>query len=269
MDDARFDGTIPEVYDRFLGPLLFEPYAIDLAERVATCEPASVLEIAAGTGIVSRRLLEVLPPGSRLTVTDLNEPMLEQARLKIGADPRVTFRQADALELPFADGEFDALVCQFGLMFFPDKPKAMREFHRVLSPGGRLIYSVWDSLEHNAHGRVSHAAIAEIIPDDPPAFYEVPFSFHDVPAIRTLTNSAGFTEVEILPLEFTGESPTAADTARGLVRGNPVVHEILARAPQRLGDIEALAAKRLADDYGDNPLRIRMRALVVSAVKPT
>jgi ubiquinone/menaquinone biosynthesis C-methylase UbiE len=264
--DVQFDGSIPEIYDRFLGPLLFEPFARDLARRMAAIKPRNVLEIAAGTGIVTRRLLEALPT-STITVTDLNEPMLARARQQLGEDQRVRWRQADALDLPFSDEEFDAIVCQFGLMFFPDKLTAMREFHRVLKPSGHVLLNVWDSLESNPHGRISHAAIAESFPVDPPAFYEVPFSFHDVAEIRKLMLGAGFTSVAIETLELTGESPSAAAAARGLVGGNPCINVIMERGPERVAEIERLTAERLTERYGDDPLRIPMRAHVVSAVK--
>lgn len=266
--DVRFTGSIPEVYDRYLGPVFFEPYAVDLAARVARLRPRNLLEIAAGTGIVTRRLLEVLPPGGRLTATDLNEPMLDIARRKIGSDPRVRWRQADALELPFGDGEFDAVVCQFGLMFFPDKPKGLSEFHRVLVPGGKLLFNVWDSLDANAHGSIAHSVIGEAFEVDAPAFYEVPFVLSDVAEVRSLVTGAGFAGVEIETIARTGESPSAADAAIGLVRGNPCINVIMERGPEKLEDIERTTTRKLAERYGDTPLRIPTRAHVASAVRP-
>src|SRR4051794_35601595 len=195
--DTQFDGSIPEAYNRYLGPLLFEPFARDIAARVAKLEPTSVLEIAAGTGLVTRRLLEALPRVRRLTATDLNEPMLAYARARIGGNPPLQWRRADALDLPFDDGEFDAVVCQFGIMFFPDKPRAMREFHRVLAPGGDLLFSVWDSFEHNPLAVAIHTSIAEVLPENPPAFYQIPYGYHDVGELRTLTTSAGFSSVQV------------------------------------------------------------------------
>jgi ubiquinone/menaquinone biosynthesis C-methylase UbiE len=267
--DVVFDGSIPEAYDRYLGPLLFEPFAADLARRLAKPRALKVLEVAAGTGIVTRRLLEVLPANGRLTVTDLNEPMLAHARLKIGEDPRVHWRQADALELPFSDGEFDAVVCQFGLMFFPDKARSIREFYRVLAPGGHLLLSVWDSLQANPHATVAQSAIVEFFSVDPPQFYAIPFSYYDTAEIRKVVAAAGFTNVEIETIKLTGESPSAALAAKGFVRGNPVVNTIRERAPDKLVDIERLAAKRLNERYGPDPIRIPLQAHVVSAVRAT
>jgi len=265
--DVRFRGDIPETYDRYLGPLLFEPYAADLAARVAKLEPGTVLEIAAGTGILTRQLLAALPKSSRLTATDLNEPMLDVARRKIGVDSRVTWRQADALDLPFEAETFDAVVCQFGVMFFPDKVKGLREFQRVLRPGGRLFINLWGSLDENPHGRIAHAVIGETFRIDPPAFYEVPFGFHDVVEIRNIVAAADFKKFGIDTVDLTGESASAADAAIGLVRGNPCIDLIVERGPDRLESIQAAVSQRLAERYGDHPLRIPMRAHVVTAVK--
>lgn len=265
--NAQFDGSIPEFYDRHLGPLLFEPYAADLARRVAKLRPRNVLEVAAGTGIVTRRLLEVLPRDSRLTVTDLNEPMLEHARRRVGQDSRLSWRQADALDLPFDDGEFDTVVCQFGLMFFPDKSQGMHEFHRVLSPGGHLLLSVWDSLDNNPLGAITHTTIAEFFPVDPPEFYKTPFGFHDVAELRKVATGSGFRDVEIETLSFEAKSPSAREAAKGLVRGNPVVNAIRERAPDRLEEIERRTSQRLAERYGSRPLRIPMQAHVMTAAK--
>jgi len=166
--DASFVGSIPEHYDRGLGPMVFVDYAADIARRTAVCSPRRVLEIAAGTGIATRRLRDVLPAGAHLTATDLNPPMLEIARAKFRPDEQVDFRPADATTLPFADGSFDAVVCQFGVMFFPDKDKSYREVHRVLAPGGRYLFNVWDGHRHNQFGRIAHEVAGGFFPADPP-----------------------------------------------------------------------------------------------------
>jgi len=264
--DVRFQGSIPEVYDRHLG-FIFEPFAEDLAQRVARIGPQNILEIAAGTGIASRRILEILPVASHLTVTDLNEAMLDLARQKIGGDPRVTFRPADALDLPFSDGEFDVVVCQFGVMFFPDRSKGLRQFNRVLKRGGILLFNTWDVIDANPHGKTAHNAIRASFEIDPPAFYELPFGFHDVAEIRRVVTDAGFTDVEIETIDKNGETPSAAEAAIGLIRGNPCIDVIMERAPERLAEIEGLAARTLAERFGDKPLRLPLRAHVVSAVR--
>jgi SAM-dependent methyltransferase len=265
--DARFDGTIPEIYDRFLGPLLFEPFALDLARRVGILQPGSVLEVAAGTGIVTRRMLEALPRTSRVTATDLNQPMIDHARRRVGEDSRATWRQADALDLPFGESEFDAVVCQFGLMFFPDKARGLREFHRVLSPGGTLLLSVWDSIDRNPPGSTIHVALAEVFPVDPPDFYKVPFSMCDVNALRALVTRAGFREVKIETLTLEGRSPSAGEAAIGLVRGNPVVNAIRERAPELLETVETRTRERLVERFGAREIRAPIQAHVLTATK--
>ncbi len=265
--NAKFDGTIPEMYDRLLGPLLFEPFAIDLARRAGALKPQNVLEVAAGTGIATRQLLQTLPRTSRLTVTDLNDPMVAHARRRTGEDARVSWRQADAMELPFDDGEFDAVVCQFGIMFFPDKPRGMREFHRVLSAGGNLLLSTWDSIDRNPPGAIIHAALAEIFPEDPPDFYRVPFSMWDVNALRALAAEAGFRNVKIETLTLEGTSPSADDAAIGLVGGNPVINAIRERAPERVATVEARTRERLAERFGTGEIRVPVRAHVLTAIK--
>jgi SAM-dependent methyltransferase len=144
-DDATgFVGNIPENYDRGLGPIIFADYAGHTARLVAGYAPSRVLETGAGTGIVTRRLRDLLPATTRLIATDLNPPMLEVARKKFRPDEPIEFQHADAMALPFADASFDAVVCQFSVMFFPEKEKSYREAYRVLAPGGRYVFSVWD-----------------------------------------------------------------------------------------------------------------------------
>jgi ubiquinone/menaquinone biosynthesis C-methylase UbiE len=264
---ATFNGAIPETYDRLLGPLLFEPFAIDLARRVGSLKPQNVLEVAAGTGIVTREMLKTLPRNSRLNVTDLNDPMVDYARRQVGEDARVSWRQADAMELPFDDGEFDAVVCQFGIMFFPDKARGMREIHRVLAAGGNLLLSVWDSLDRNPPGAIIHTALAEIFPEEPPDFYTVPFSMCDVNALRALAAAAGFRNVKIETLTLEGRSPSAGVAATGLVGGNPVINAIRERAPELVSTVEARTAERLAARFGTGELKVPLRAHVLTASK--
>jgi ubiquinone/menaquinone biosynthesis C-methylase UbiE len=169
-DAASFVGNIPEHYERGLGPLIFVDYAADIARRAAACSPARVLETAAGTGIVTRQLRDLVPAAARLTATDLNPPMLEVARAKFRPGEHVDFRPADATTLPFPDGSFDAVVCQFGVMFFPEKDKSYHETYRVLAPGGRYLFSVWDAHRYNPFGRIAHEVASSFFPADPPQF---------------------------------------------------------------------------------------------------
>lgn len=262
--NAQFTGSIPARYDRFLGPMLFEPYADDLVARLQRPAAAAVLELACGTGIVTGRIRRALPAGATLTATDLNEPMLAHARQMVPA-PGIEWRTADAQHLPFPDGSFDAVVCQFGLMFVPDKPRAFAEARRVLRGGGRFLFNVWLSLAENPFGRIARETIDRYFTSDPPKFYDVPFGFHDEQAIRALLREAGFEVESCDRVALEARSPTARDAARGLVEGNPVLLDIAERATAPAEEIVDAVAAALAAEGGAAPLRLSMRALVVVA----
>jgi SAM-dependent methyltransferase len=263
--NARFVGSIPENYDRHLGPVLFEPCARDLARRVPTTPGTRVLEIACGTGIVTRHLRERLPRDARLVATDLNPPMIEIARRKLGDAPGIDWQQADACALPFPDGEFDVIVCEFGLMFVPDKPLALREARRVLVPGGTFLFNTWDSLEKNTFAKLAHETVNSFFASDPPTFYQVPFSLYDGSALRSQLAAAGFDPITVDAVTLTGESPSARDLARGLVEGNPVGNTIRERGGMSVDEVIGAVAKRLAREFGDRPTRIPLHELVLNA----
>ena len=271
--DARFVGSIPDAYDRYLGPLLFEEYATDLAARVRLPggSGGDVLEVAAGTGILSRHLRARLPRAVSLTVTDLNAPMLalaERGMRAAGQTANVEWRVADAVSLPFGEGSFDAAVCQFGIMFFPDKLRAAREAFRTLRPGGQWLFNVWGSWNDNPFAPVVHDAIASFFPNDPPEFYRTPFGFHDPDALRALTLTAGFLTPDITTLDRTLEAHSAADAAIGFVRGNPVLTAIQASGTADPETIVAAVAQALVRAFGDKPLRLSSRIHVMSANRP-
>jgi len=268
-ESARFDGSIPEMYDQYLGTLLFAPHAADIAERVAKLRPRRVLEIAAGTGIVSRQLIQALPNETSLTVTDLNAPMLEYARDKSRVGRRdVEWRQADAQQLPFPDESFDAVVCQFGVMFFPDKGRGLLEFHRVLEKDGTLIFSVWDSFETNPVQSIAHSTIGTFFEEDPPDFYKIPCGMGDKAEAVRLTEDAGFKNVVIETVALTGSSSSARSAAQGLVKGNPVINAIRERGTADVDEIVVALAGALEARFGAGPLQVPLRAHVVTAIKP-
>jgi ubiquinone/menaquinone biosynthesis C-methylase UbiE len=253
---ASFVGSIPQYYDQGLGPMIFADYATEMAKRVAALKPRRVLETAAGTGIVTRALRDALAGNSALTATDLNPPMLDLARGKFRIGEAVAFQPADATALPFADGSFDAVVCQFGVMFFPDKARGYREVHRVLAPGGHYFFSVWDSHRYNPFARIAQAVVSRVFANDPPQFYQVPFSCHQIDPIKDALREAGFAglDISVVPLEKRIADP--AQFARAIVHGNPLADQIRERG----GDSERVIAAILAElqrEFGEKPMPLQ------------
>ena len=196
--DKVFAGSIPKFYDTLMVPLIFEAYAANMAQLVAASSPDSVLETAAGSGVVTRSLAQKLKPDARYVVTDLNQPMLDYAAARQGAKSRIEWRQADALDLPFAAASFDVVCCQFGAMFFPNRVAGYAEARRVLKPGGRFVFSVWDRIEENVFADEVTKAVAKVFPHDPPRFLaRTPHGYHDIALIREEVNRAGFTDIKI------------------------------------------------------------------------
>ena len=241
--DSVFSGSIPTLYHRLLGPLLFEPYAWDLARRAGALQPARILETAAGTGIVTGTLMREAPK-AEIVATDLNQAMLDIAAGRL-MSWRVQFQAADAQQLPFEDGSFDAIVCQFGAMFFPDRSAAYREARRVLKPGGRFLFNVWDRIDRNPVTAAVAGAVAALFPDDPPGFFErVPFGYHDRQQIEADLSAAGFADIAVDTVEKTSRV-AARDAAIGLCQGSPLRAEIEARAPAGLEAATDAAAAAL------------------------
>jgi ubiquinone/menaquinone biosynthesis C-methylase UbiE len=267
--NAAFVGSVPLNYDRYLGPLLFHQYADDLVARVTVKPGMRVLETACGTGIVTERLARRLAGQGTLVATDLNDPMIAYARSKGTVAPVVEWRQADATALPFEDASFDAVVSQFGLMFFPDKARGVHEAFRVLRPGGQYVFNVWDALAHNAVARITHETVATFFPSDPPQFYTVPFSLHDTTQVSAWLAAAGFEHVEPVSVAKVGTSLSAADAAIGLIEGNPIAAAIAERRAAAVPEVKAAVARNLTTELGDDrPLRCALRAFVFSARRP-
>ena len=262
--DVQFTGSIPAAYDRFLGPTIFDPFAADLATGLKVSSGAAVLEIACGTGILTKHLRRVLPARATLTATDLNEPMLEYARAQL-PDAGVTWQLADAQALPFPDAAFDAVACQFGLMFVPDKARAFAEARRVLRPQGQFAFNVWGTLAENPAGRIARETIAQFFTGDRPTFYDVPFSLHDEPLVRDLLRAARMEVVVCEQVRKEAYSPSALDLARGYVTGNPIMRDVVERASASPEEIIQAVAVAFAAAGGAAPLRLPMQALVVLA----
>jgi ubiquinone/menaquinone biosynthesis C-methylase UbiE len=262
--DAAFSGSIPALYDRCLGPFLFEPYARDLAERVAAIAPRRILETAAGTGIVTAAVLREVPE-AEIVATDLNQAMLDVAAQRVRS-AAVSFRAADAQDLPFGDGSFDLVLCQFGVMFFPDRLRAYREAKRVLKRGGLFLFNVWDNLAANPAAQAAGRAVAGLFPDDPPSFLErMPFGYSDKGRIEKELAAAGFDEVSVETVAKRSRAADPREAAVGLCTGTPLRAEIEARDASRLGEATDAAAAALAALAGGEGLDVAMSALVVTA----
>ena len=263
-----FQGSVPENYDRYLGPMFFEPYAEDLLGRISVPANGSVLELACGTGIVTRRLRDGLPATVKLIATDLSEPMMKFARKKFNPNPLVDWQQADASSLPFPAGSFDAVVCQFGLMFVPDKLQAMGEAKRVLKPGASFLFNVWTALDQNDFARITHETVGAFFKNDPPSFYEVPFGYHDRAEIESSLREAGFASVRCTEVSPAGGALPAATAAIGLVEGSPIAQAITERDPAALPLVREAVADALRKEFGEGPIRGKLCALVFEAATP-
>src|SRR5882724_4045093 len=261
--DKVFSGSIPEIYDRLLVPLIFEPYARDLAGRITKANPRRVLETAAGTGVLTKALASELPADVSITATDLNEPMLAHAKTRL-SDARIGWQQADALALPFDGGSFDAVACQFGAMFFPDRIKGYAEARRVLKPGGRFFFNVWDRISENEFADVVTQALATLFPQDPPRFMaRIPHGYHDVEMIRKELTAAGFMDISVETVDDTSSASSPRDPAIAYCQGTPLRNEIETRDASRLEDATKEAAQALASRFGSGPIEGRIRAHVI------
>ena len=266
--DITFNGSIPKLYEMYLVPLIFESYAGNLISRLDAGSLARVLEIAAGTGVVTRALAATLPESVSIVATDLNEAMLEHA-ISIGTKRPVEWRQADVMDLPFPDASFDAVICQFGVMFFPDKVKAFSEVHRVLRPGGQFVFNTWDRIEENEFADTVTTALASMFPDSPPRFHaRVPHGYHDPAAIERDLATAGFANPpQIITLAARSEAKSPRIPAMAYCQGTPLRNEIEERNELLLGDATVLAVKALADRFGTGHISGKIQAHIVSVAK--
>lgn len=263
--DAAFTGSVPQIYESHLVPLIFESYADDLARRAKALPARDVLELAAGTGVVTRRLATALPE-ARIVATDLNQAMLDEAA-KVGTQRPVEFRQADAMQLPFPDASFDLVLCQYGVMFFPDKAKAHAEVRRVLRPGGTFVFNVWDRLEANEFAHEVVQAMKRFFPQDPPLFLErAPYAYNDPATLASDLRRGGFTaapSIETLTARSRAALPDIP--AIGFCQGSPLRGEIEARGKDQLLPATQAATAALSSRFGRGPVEAKMQALVVTA----
>ena len=264
--DKVFAGSIPKFYDALMVPLIFEAYAANMAELVAALFPRVVLETAAGSGAVTRALAPKLRPDARYVVTDLNQPMLDYAATRQGFDGRIEWRQADALALPFADASFDVVCCQFGAMFFPNRTAGYAEARRVLRPGGRFVFNVWDRIEENAFADDVTNAVATVFPHDPPRFLaRTPHGYHDIAMIREELRQAGFADIRIETRAEVSHAPSARDVATAYCEGTPLRNEIEAHDASLLQLATDRAAQVIASRHGEGPVAGKIQAHVIVA----
>lgn len=268
--DKVFAGSIPKLYDTYLVPLIFEPYAVDLVNRLGSRSLSRVLEIAAGTGVVTRALASALPKSASIVATDLNQAMLDQASA-VGTRRPVEWRQADAMQLPFPDGTFDAVVCQFGVMFFPEKAKAFAEARRMLRPGGIFIFNAWDRIEENEFADAVTTALESVFPKDPPRFMaRTPHGYHDRSHIaRDLANGGFTTSPRIDTVAARSRAKSPREPAIAYCQGTPLRNEIETRDAARLGEATDVAAEAIARRFGRDAVDGKIQAHIVTVEAAT
>ena len=266
LDDVALVEAIPTHYHRGIGPFLFEPFARHTAERIRARAPKTVLETACCTGIVTRRLREALSRDAMLVASDPDERMLAVARRTVGAAASVGWSRANLCKLQFGDGDFDAVVCQFGLMFAADKLAAVREARRVLRPGGSFLVTTWAPLERNPLVALVHRTLGAMFREDPAPHAQSSFDYGDPDMLNDLLLAGGFQDVVVDVVEKATSSPSAHELAAGLIEGYPMIDEIRLRGQARLSAAVSAVAAAIRRQFGDAPVRARITALVASAV---
>jgi ubiquinone/menaquinone biosynthesis C-methylase UbiE len=263
--DSVFTGSIPALYDRYLGALLFQPYATDMAGRLADMTEGRLLETAAGTGIVTHALTRALSDQVQIVATDLNQPMIDHAAMQL-ASSRVTWQQADAVALPFENASFDRVVCQFGIMFVPDKLKAYQEALRVLKPGGSFVFNVWDKIQENEFAHLVSEAVKALFPQDPPDFLgRTPYGYHDQEAIRHQLQEAGFARVKSETVIRRSRAGSPAEPAIGYCQGTSLRGEIEPRGASCLQEATDTATEAIAAQFGAGAVDGKIQAHVIVA----
>jgi len=266
--DIIFDGSIPKLYEKYFVPMVFEPYAADLVSRLPQESLSHVLEVAAGTGVVTRALASALSENVTIVATDLNEGMVEQAK-SVGTRRPVEWRQADVVALPFPDGTFDAVLCQFGVMFFPDKPRAFAEVRRVLRPGGLFLFNVWDRIEKNEFAHTVTSALEAFFPNDPPHYHaRIPHGYWSRDMIEHDLVAGGFTATpEFTTVTKQSHTLWARSAAMAYCQGTPLRSEIEARDPSLLSDATIAASDALSQRFGPRDITGKTQAHVIAVRK--
>lgn len=261
-----FSGNIPRYYDAHLGPMFFEPYAMDMANRIGKLAPKKILELASGTGRLTKLLPAVAAKDASIIASDINPAMVNYAQ-QVHRDERIMWLEIDAVSLPFTDHFFDCVVVQFGVMFYSDRARAFREAWRVLKPGGTFLFNCWDEVAHNPMPSITNETLQHFFPTDTPAFYQVPFSYYDKSTITANLKEAGFTDIAIELVKLTGFSMSAADAAKGLIQGTPTITAIEERDASKTPLIMDMLERKIADRFGKEGIQVPLQAYVVSCKK--
>lgn len=264
-----FDGSIPEHYDQHLGPLLFEYPASDMAKRVKASVPSAqkVLEVACGTGISTKHLRMALPDKVSILATDFSADMLNLAKHNLSQLKNIEHQVVDATSLPFDDGSFSAVVCEFGIMFFADKAKGMGEMVRVAEPGGLVAMNVWSSLKDNPIVAVAKDTIDRFFAQDPPKFLNVPFGYNDVDEIKQLMHDSGLVEVEADVVSFSIDTESASNIAKGFVMGNPTIVKINEEPGINEDEVIEAVADAIQREFGSETPAVKLQEIVFTGVK--
>lgn len=264
---TAFTGSVPANYDQYLGPVLFEPYAVDIVARIDKSNYHHVLELACGTGRVTKHLASLLQQDNHVIATDLNAAMIEVAR-NIVKDPKIKWMVADAQELPFSDDTFDHIICQFGVMFFPDKLKAFKEAYRTLQTGGRFLFNTWGSLDVNPRPAIIRDVMEKIMGDGAPDFMtKGPYSFYDTAVIHDLLSNAGFNKITMEVVQKTTYYTTANDLIKGFADGSPLNGYLVKLSPSLQQEIRQRLREAIVAQFGETHIISPMEAIVCSAFK--
>ncbi|HZV70761.1 MAG TPA: methyltransferase domain-containing protein [Saprospiraceae bacterium] len=261
-----FTGSIPEHYDHYLGPMFFEPYAVEVAYRIDPSRVNTALEIGCGTGRVTRQLRKVLRPGTKLIASDISPDMMQLAKENL-KDQDIEWQIINGQDLPFEDNSIDLIVCCFTYMFVEDKDKAFSEAYRVLKPGGKFIFTTWDKLELNEASNVFRKIVKPYLPDPLPPSYRLPFAFNDHVVLNEMLELAGFSDIHIESVEKESVCSSAREAATGLARGGSLYHEIMSRNPAWIEEISEKLEKELSEKYGEAPMVASMKAVICEAYK--
>lgn len=265
---VAFSGNIPRYYDAHLGPIFFEPFSIDVAERIGQLKPQNVLELACGTGRLTRRLAESIPAGAQLVATDINPAMIALASAKLADAASITWDVVDAHSLPYPENSFDVVVSQFGAMFYTDKIAAYAETLRALKPGGIFFMLTWDKLENNPVALTAHQTLQHFFPNDPPQFFKIPFSYYNESQIRGELETSGFGLVHSVLITLKGHGESALSVAKGLLQGTPTYTALMDRDETLLEPIMDEVSRRLADQFGTANIEAPVQARLFIAEKP-